>query len=329
MSEEAEVVVAEPGGWLAEQQRAACTGATPLTTFQGLICDEIVLPNKAADAADPTQLIRSAEMYAEALQNIAYLIPGEFAPEVLWSFYASDYITQAKAGGHTQYYAMRGADPIAVRAASSALKSMLAAPHLEIFNLMVRLKRNAPREARRIAAQAGYNNLTVAFRDLDRRLIDLEQKEPLAPRHKAWLKSFRKLKVVPEAELGQHMQGVISSNPLFEQRRAEAERVRAEQQKSDPAFKAVRALCEMAGLKFKAMSKGAFGPMRRVWTEGPDRNAFGFLVDTDKGQRAALFYVEGSLFKRRLAVLIEAGQVLPVGSLTLDQPDYAAIVPGA
>jgi hypothetical protein len=324
MSEE---TLVEPGGWLAEHQRAHCAGASPLTTYQGLICDEIVLPQSADAAEDPAQLVLAANAFVDAAQNQALLIIGEFAPEAVWSRHAHDYITQAKTGGHAQYYALHGGDAVALRGCASALKSMLADPHLEIFNLMLRLKRNKPREARRIATQAGYASIAVALRALDKRLIDLEQKEPLAPRHKAWLKSYRKLKIAPDAELGQHMQRLAQANPLYAARRAEADRIRAEAQRNDPAYKAVRTLCDMAGLKFAALGQGAYTSMRSVWPEGPERNAFGFRVETDRGPRAALFYTEGGLFKRRLAVLLQPGENLPLGSLSLSRADYEAIVP--
>ncbi len=42
----------QPLPWLIEYQRAQCNGASPMTTFQGLIADEIVLPQSAADNHD-------------------------------------------------------------------------------------------------------------------------------------------------------------------------------------------------------------------------------------------------------------------------------------
>jgi hypothetical protein len=327
MTDETATLV-EPGGWLAEHQRAHCAGATALTTYQGLICDEIVLPQSAADAKDPARLVLAANGFVDAAQNRACLIVGEFAPEALWSFYAHDYISIAKLDGHAKYFARRGADPIALRSCGAALKSMLADPHLEIFNLMLRLKRGRPRDARRFAAQAGYSSIVVALRDLDKRLVDLERKEPLAPRHKTWLKSFRKTTIVPDAELGQNMQRIAAANPMFAARRAEADRIRAEAQRKDPAYKAARSLCEMAGLQFAALGQGEFAPMREVWPDGPARNAYCFRVETNRGPRMACFYSEGGLFKRRLSVLIQPGESLPLGSLSLSRGDYDAIVPG-
>lgn len=198
MSEE---VLVEPGGWLAEYQRANCNGASALTTYQGLIADEIFVPQSVADAKDAAHFVAAVDGFVETLQDQVFLIAGEFAPEALWSYFAHDYVKQALASGHAQYWASRGNEPMALRACSAALKSMLAAPHFEIFDLMVRLNRAAPRDARRIAVQAEYRNVAAALRDLDRRLKELEQTEPLAPRQKTWLKSYRKLTFVPDAEL--------------------------------------------------------------------------------------------------------------------------------
>jgi len=319
----------EPGGWLAQYQRARCTNASPLQTYQGLLFDEIVLPESAAAHDEPLQLVLACNAWAEALLDQAFFIPGEFAPEALFSFYAHDYLTQAKAGGHAQYFAARGGDELALKCCAAGLKSMLADPHLELFNLMVRLRRGPRKSVRKLMAERRYRNMAAAWRDLDRRLADLEAEEPLTPRHKIWLKSLRKLKLAPEAEMSQHLNRAASANRLFHQRRQEVAQLRAAHERDDPAYKAARSLCQMAGLGFAGLHSGAFAPMRESWPEGPQRAGFVFRVDTDRGPRAMLFYVEGGLFKKRLAVLIEHGNPLPVGSLTLARNDYDAIVPVA
>ncbi len=319
----------EPGGWLAEYQRAHCTGASPLKTYQGLLVDEIVLPESAAAHADPIQLVLACNAWVEALREQAFFIPGEFAPEALTSFYVHDYLTQAKAGGHAQYFAARGGDDLALRCAQAGLKSMIADPHLELFNTMIRLRRGNRKAVRKLMAERRYRNMAAAWRDLDKRLSELEEKEPLTARHKMWLKSLRKLKIAPDAEMSQHLNRVGGSNRLYQHRRQEAAQLRAEHERDDPTYKAARTLCEMAGLRFAGLHTGVFAPMQQSWPEGPDRVAFTHRVDTDRGPRAALFYVEGGLFRKRLAVLIEHGNPLPVGSLTLSPSEYSEIVPAA
>lgn len=321
------LVIVEPGGWLAEYQRAHCSGATPLTTYQGLLADEIVLPQSAAEQNDPAQLVLAATAWAEAMQSQVMLIAGEFAPEALWSFYAHDYVTQTKASGHAQYFAMRGGDELALKCAGQGLKSMLADPHLDLFNLMLRLKRLPAKAAKKLAAQKGYRNINAALRDLDRKLLDLEQSEPLTPRHKTWLKSLRKLKIAPDAEMNSHLVRIAGLNPLRAKRLEEAARIRAEHERDDPAFKAAKELCQMAGLQFTGLGQSSFGRMREAWPEGPDCAAFLLRVGTNRGQRMAAIYKEGGLIKNRLAVLLEPGQPLPIGSLKLSKDDYAAIVP--
>lgn len=319
----------EPGGWLAEYQRAHCVGASALDTFQGVLSDEIFLPQSAADNADPAQLVLAANGWCDALLNQAYFIPGEFAQEALWSFYVHDYFSQAKAAGHAQYYANRGGDEIALRCCGAGLKSMLADPQLDIFNLMARLNGADARTAQRIATQAGYRSPRAALQDLDRRFAELEEQEPLTPRHKIWLKSLRKLKLVPDAEMNQHLNRIAAGNPLRVRRKQEADFARAEAERNDPGYQAVRQLCEMAGLRFGGLRKSGFTPMRALWPEGPDLNAYLIRVDTDRGPRSALFYMEGVLGKRRLAVLIEQDGGLPLGSLSLNRDQYDAIVPAA
>jgi len=317
----------EPGGWLAEHQRAHCAGGSASATYQGLVADEFYLPQSAAEATDPAQLVLANNAWVEAMLNQAYFIAGEFAPESLWSFYVHDYYVQAKSGGHAQYYANRSHDEIALRSCTAALKSMLADPQLEIFELMLRLRRARPAVARRIATQAGYRSAPAALRDLDKRFADLENTEPLAPRHKAWLKSLRKLKIVPDAEMDQQLNRLALMNKLRVQRQAEAEAVQAQQERNDPAYRCIKALCDMAGLRFAGLRAGGFTQLRAVWKEGPDRPAFLFRVETDRGPRGALFYTEGGLFKRRLAVLVEQNNALPLGSLEVARRDYDAIVP--
>jgi hypothetical protein len=319
----------EPGGWLAQYQRAHCTGASPLKTYQGLLVDEIVLPESAAAHADPVQLVLACNAWVEALQDQALFIPGEFASEALSSFYVHDYITQAKAGGHAQYFAARGGDDLALRCAQAGLKSMIADPHLELFNLMIRLRRGSRNTVRKLMVERRYRNMTAAWRDLDKKLGELEVSEPLTARQKTWLKSLRKLKIAPDAEMSQQLNRVAASNRLYQHRRQETARLREEHERDDPAYKAARMLCDMAGLRFAGLHTGAFAPMRQSWPEGPDRAGFAIRVDTDRGPRAALFYIEGGFFKKRLAVLIEHGNPLPVGSLTLSRGQYDELVPVA
>ena len=315
-----------PVPWIVQYQRARCTGASPLMTFQGLINDEIILPQSAADHSDPVQIVLAADAWVDALMNQAQFLPGEFAQEALWSFYARDYLTQASTGGHDQYFANRGGDELALRCAQAGLKSMLADPHLELFNLLVRLKRAKPPAARKIAADAGYRSANAALKSLDKRFAELEAKEPLTVRHKTWLKSLRKVKIAPDAEMTGHLQRAAQSNQLFPRRKMEADRVRAEQLRASAPFKAVKALCDMAGLTITNFRSMGLTPMRSVWPDGPDLSAHMFRADTDKGVRAALFYREGRFFKRYLSVLVVQGGGLPVGSKPLTEAEYAEIV---
>jgi hypothetical protein len=149
------------------------------------------------------------------------------------------------------------------------------------------------------------------------------------PRHKMWLRSLRKVHLVADDEVNQHIARVTALNPLRAQRKDESDRLRASQQRADPAYRSVTALCEMAGLRLTVLGGGGFAEMRTIWPEGPARSGFAYRVETDRGPRAAVFYVEGGFFRRRLAVLIERGAPLPVGSLSVATSDFAAIVPKA
>ena len=116
-------------------------------------------------------------------------------------------------------------------------------------------------------------------------------------------------------------------NPLRVRRQQEGARLRAEQLQRDPAFASISALCDMAQLRFSDFSRGGAVDMRAIWPEGPKKRGFAYRVDTQRGPRAAVFYIHGSLFKRRLAVLLERGEALPLGSLSLLRADYEAIAP--
>ncbi|MCX7358749.1 MAG: hypothetical protein NT015_11515 [Alphaproteobacteria bacterium] len=319
--------IEQPVPWIVQHQRVHCSGASPMATFQGLICDEMVLPQSAAEHNDPAQLVLAADAWVEALTNQALFLPGEFAQEALWSYYARDYLTQVNTGGHEQYFANRGNDEIALRCAQAGLKSMLADPHLELFNLQLRLKRLKPADARKLAADHNYRSVKAALKDLDKRFAEIETSEPLTARHKTWLKSLRKVKIAPDTEMTGHLQRVAQSNKLLARRKMEADRVRAETLRASPEFRAVKALCDMAALNISNFRPMGFAPMRTVWPEGPNVRACIFRVETDKGPRGAAFYREGSLFKRYLSVLLEQGGGLPIGSLTLTQAEYAEVVP--
>lgn len=319
--------IEQPVPWIVQYQRAQCSGASPMTTFQGLICDEIVLPQSAAEHGDPAQFVLAADAWVEALTNQAHFLPGEFAQEALWSYYTRDYLAQVSAGGHAQYFANRGADEVALNCAGAGLKSMLADPHLELFTLQLRLKRAKPSAARKIAAQHDYRSANAALKDLDKRFAEIEAKEPLTVRHKAWLKSLRKVKIAPDGEMTGHLQRVAQINTLLARRKTETDRARAETLRASAPFRAVKALCDMAGLTITNFRAMGFTPMRSVWPDGPDVRAYVYRAETDKGPRAAAFYREGRLFKRHLSVLVVQGGGLPVGSLRLSEADYAEIVP--
>jgi hypothetical protein len=323
------LVIAEPGGWLAEHQREHCAGDSALTTYQGVIADEIVLPESAAAARDPKALVEAANAWAEAMQKQAFYIAGEYAPEAVWGFFAHEYVTDALANGHAHYFMMRGGDAVALECCGLALKSMIADPHFELFRFMVRLKRADAKTAKKLAAQQNYRSAAAAFADLDRRLTALEKKEPLMLRHKTWLKSLRKVKLVPDAEVARHVERLAALNPLRARRQQESARVRAEQMQRDPAFAPISSLCDMAGLRFLDFSRSGLIEMRSIWPEGPKKSGYAYRVDTQRGPRAAVFYVDGGLFKRRLAVLLERGQALPMGSLSLSRADFDAVAPAA
>lgn len=322
---QSEAVVAE--SWLAAYQRARCSGATALATFQGLLSDEIVLPVSAVENADPAQLVLATKAFTEALVNQAQLVPGEFAVEAFTSFHAHDYVALASACGHAYYFTKRGKDQTALLCARAGLKSMLADPHLALFDLMLRLQESDAKDSRRFAKEAGYKDARAALRDLDNRLAAIEGSEPLMPRHKAWLKSLRKLVIVADGDVAAHVERIGAANVLRERRGEEVARLRAEFERDDPAHAATRALCEMAGLRFLGLRDVGFVAMRAVWPEGPGQRAFRIDVETDRGPMPALFYVEGGVFKRRLAVLIEEGGALPLGSLSVSQADYETITP--
>lgn len=316
----------QPVPWIVQYQRVQCDGASPLTTFQGMLSDEIVLPQSAADHPDPEQLVLATDAWADALMNQAFFLPGEFAQEALMSYYARDYLVQARAGGHAQYYANRSNDEIAIKAAAAGLKSMLADLHLDLFNLMMRLQRARPADARKIAADKGYRSAKAALKDLDKKFAEVEAQEPLTPRHRTWLKSLRKLKIVPDAEMNGHLQRVAKANRLIARRKMEADRVRAERLRAEPSFRAVKALCDAAGLTITGLRNIGVAPAHSAWPEGPNLNAHIFRADTDKGPRAALFYRQGALFKRYVSVLVEQGGSVPAASLALTKADYEDIV---
>ncbi len=316
----------EPGGFLAELQRTRCKGDSALTTFQGMRFDEIVVP-EAADNGDPADFVDAVNEYAALMMETFHYLPGEFAVEAACSHYAHDYVTQALAGGHAEYWANRSGDPIAIRCAGQGLKSMLADPYHDVFAAVTRLMSADQKAVRRLLKQKRWRNVQAGLRALDDKLKDLAAAEPLAPRQRTWLKSLRKLRIIGENEIAAYRSAFETANPLRNRRQAERDRLRAEREKSDPTYRAVRALTDMSHLRFFDLGDGNAGPMRAIWPEGPDRRGYVRRVRTNQGDRAAVFYREGRFFKTYLAVLLEEGGPLPLGSLTLTREEYDAIVP--
>ena len=86
-------------------QRAACDGSTALSTFQGMLADEILLPQSAMDAKDP--------MAAAARHTRVCFRAGEPGVPDPWRVRARgadghigrcDYIEETRAGGHVAYW---------------------------------------------------------------------------------------------------------------------------------------------------------------------------------------------------------------------------------
>lgn len=317
----------DPGGFLGELQRGRCKGDTALTTYQGMRFDEIVVLQSADDASDAAAFVDGVNEYAALMLDTLHYLPGEFAVEAATSYYAHDYLTQALAGGHAQYWANRSGDPVAVRCAGAGLKSMVADPYHDVFVTMTRLMSSDKNAVRRLLKQKRWRNPAAGLRALDDKLNDLAASEPLAPRQRTWLKSLRKLRVVQDHEGPTYRSAFEAANPLLRRRQTEKDRLRAERERTDPTYRAVRALTDMAGLRFFKLGDGGAAPMRAIWPEGPDRRGFVRWAETDHGDRAAVFYREGALTKRYLAVLLEQDGALPFGSLTLTRAEFDAIVP--
>lgn len=317
----------EPGGVLAELQRARCAGDTALTTYQGMRFDEIVITRADADAPDPAAFVAAVNDYAAKMMHALHFLPGEFAAEAAYSYYATDYVAAALAGGHAEYWANRSGDAVAMRCAGQGLKSMLADPYYDVFATVTRLMSADQKAVRRLLKQKRWRNVSAGLRAMDEKLADLAATEPLAPRQRMWLKSLRKLRVIDVHEAGAYGSAFEAANPLRARRQAESDRLRAEREKSDATYRTVRALTDMAHLRFFNLGDGSAGPLRAIWPEGPQRRGFVRRVSTDHGDRAAAFYKEGSLFPSYLAVLLEEGGALPLGSLTLSKAEFDDIVP--
>lgn len=316
-----------PPPWIETYQREHLSGASPLTTFQGLLSDELILPRGAVEAKDPAALADASVAFVNSMQDEALLLPGEFAQEALWSYFALDYVTQAAQGGHVSYFVNRGDDDLALRLVGFGLKSMVADPHLALFTQFVKLQRLDPKEARKAAVRAGFRNVEGQIRDLDRQISELEQSEPIRARHKIWVKSLRKVRVVPDEEWRAAVDRVAASNPLSASRRVERDRLRADRIASDPGFETVRALCDQAGLRLMGLHAAGVTEARALWPAGPKRSARVWRVNTDAGVRTALVYADGGMFKKRLAVLIASGEPQPQSSLTLSAADFQQIGP--
>ena len=300
-----------------------------MTTFQGLINDEIVLPQSAADHGDPEQLVLAARCLGRCADGAgASSCPASSRRKRCGAITRATISCRRAAGGHAQYYTNRGSDEIAIRCAGAGLKSMLADPHLELFNLLVRLKRREAFGGAQDRGGSGYRSPTAALKDLDKKLrrtggeraADAAAQDVAEEPAQSEARAGRRDERAFAARCAN--QSAVSASQ--DGSRSRARRATAQPR---PSFRAVKALCDMAGLTITGFRTMGFAPMRTVWPDGPDVRGFVFRADTDKGPRAALFYREGSLFKRHLSVLVVQGGGLPIGSQSLTKADYAAIVP--
>jgi hypothetical protein len=319
-----------PPPWIETYQREHLKGQSALTTFQGLLHDEVIVPQSALDAADPSLLANANIEFVNSMREDANLLPGEFAQEALWSYFAFDYVQQAAQGGHVQYFQNRGEDPLALKLAGQGLKSMIADPHLSLFRQSLKLQTLEPKEAKKFAEKAGFRSVEAALRDFDQRLSELEQSEPLQARYKLWIKSLRKVRVVSDAEWSEALTRIASTNPLNAPRRAERARAEAEMMQSDPAHISVRALCDSVGLRMSALHVVGMEPLQEVWTEGPKRQAYCVTATTNAGPRTAAFFVEGGMLgKKYRAVLLAPGEPIPLADQSLSREEYEAILPAS
>lgn len=300
-------------------------GGSPLDTYQGMLADEIVVPQSAMDDKNPDAAVNAATRFVDVLEKQAHFLPGEYAQEASWCFFVSDYVTQVQRGGHGYYFVIRGGDEIALRCCAFGLKSMLADPHLDLFNQFVRLQTSAPKVAAQVAKDAGYKSTSAAIRDLDRRFAEIEAKESLVARQKIWLNSLRKLKVVPDAEYNANINRIAAANQLMHARGGERQQ-HTQPLTNDAALSVVQGLCTVAGLRLIDLKLSGFTPLRGVWASGPDTMAYAYRVDTDHGWRAATFYVATGLTKKYIAALIDLGHE-PVTTQTLSRAAYDEIVP--
>jgi len=108
---DAQAARATASGGQSEEAYALLDARVGQATFNAEIAR---LQYEALQNSDPAQIAAAADAWVEALTHQAHFLPGEFAHEALWSYYARDYVTQVTAGGHEQYFANRGADEIAL-----------------------------------------------------------------------------------------------------------------------------------------------------------------------------------------------------------------------
>ena len=157
----------------------------------------------------------------------------------------------------------------------AGLRSMIADPHLELFTEMKRLVDEPKRRGKRY--RAGYGGHDPAVKDLDKRFAALEHEEPIAPRLKMWLKSLRKVKVVPRRG-AQRQPAARSASQSCSIRSGAPKRMRAREarERSDPAFTTARALCEHGwrAVHWPASAR-RLAALREHWPDGPDRQAHG------------------------------------------------------
>jgi hypothetical protein len=205
--------------WLASQQAgSAVRGST--WEFLGLVSPKIIVSNTALESRDTETLLLAVEDFVVAMENDAFLRPGEYPIESLYSFFASFYGSQILNGGHGQWVRNVAWDRSKVLSTAYGLKRMGAEEYLNILLELITLLngRDRPR-AERIMSAGGFGDPDPQIELLDDRFFELGQ-EHLDELNSTYLINSGLLEVVADDYLKHRLTQIAQSNPLADQRAA-------------------------------------------------------------------------------------------------------------
>jgi hypothetical protein len=304
---------------------AADDQRSPVQRIQGALLDKICV--ERSDAYDPRALVQANMDFVHWATQTAFLVPGEFPQQSLWSYYVEFYREQVSQGGHRQFVRNGCMTPLLVGCCVRGMAAMGATHRLAIFEQLLEFL--ATTDQSRIDADlAGLlPQAESVLACLDRRFHDLQDNHDLTALNAAWLLRLPCWLPLSIEVLREAREQATEVNPLLWVRAREARRKHQAPEEVDAAYRVIKASCQAAGRTLLRLRTSAPLSMRRISAAAPDRRTCCWWVLTDAGVYHAFLYQEPGLFGSKFRVALwfkDASR--PAAVTAVSRSEYEEIV---